>query len=125
MQRLFLHCPPRSSLGLPAPELLGVRFDRLPSRLRLGLPPSLPVGAGCFHVAVGAPGGEPVAAVIIPAKFVKTLYLAALPASLHAIALLSLFFTFSRGKRARCLRAWTYKNGTHAKNGFGCLLMQL
>jgi hypothetical protein len=104
------HCPPRSSLGLPTPELLGVRFDRLPSRLRLGLPPSLPVGAGCLHVAVGAPGGEPVAAASIPAKFLRTLHLAAVPAFLHPIVLLSLFFTFSRGKRARGVRERPLKN---------------
>jgi len=80
------------------------------SGLLLGLPPSLPVGAGCLHVAVGAPGGEPVAAASIPAKFLRMLYLAALPASLHAIALHSLFFTFPRGKRARCLLGFEPKN---------------
>lgn len=95
---------PGTSLNLPASKLLSLRLPPAPSGLRLGLAPSLPVGAGCLHVAVGASGGEPVAAASIPAKFLRTLHLAAVPASLHAIALLSLFFTFSRGKRACSLR---------------------
>ena len=83
---------PGTSLDLPASKLLSLRLPRRPSRLRLGLAPSLPVGAGCLHVAVGAPGGEPVAAASIPAKFLRMLYLATLPASLHAIARPSLAF---------------------------------
>jgi hypothetical protein len=101
---------PGTSLDLPASKLLSLRLPPPPSGLRLGLAPSLPVGAGCLHVAVGAPGGEPVAAASIRAKFLKTLHLPALSASLHVSALLTVFFTFSRGKRAGCHIASSLKN---------------
>jgi hypothetical protein len=90
-----------TSLDLPAAKLLSLRLPLAPSGLRLGLAPSLPVGAGGLHVAVRAPGGEPVEAASISAKFLEALHMAALSAPLHGITFLSLFFTFSRGKRAR------------------------
>jgi hypothetical protein len=42
-------------------------------------------------MALRAPRREPVAAASIPAKFLRTLHLAAVPASLHGLVLLSLF----------------------------------
>ena len=93
---------PSTSLDVPASELLSLRLPPPPSGVRLGFTPCLSVGAGRFHMAAGAPGGEPVAAAIIPAKLLRTLHLAAVPAPLHVIGHLSLFFTFSRGKRAWC-----------------------
>jgi hypothetical protein len=76
-----------------------VGLPRLPSRLRLGLAPSLPVGTCRFHVTAGAPGREPVAAPTIAAEFLRTLHLPAVPASLHVLAPLS---HFPRGKPRGC-----------------------
>jgi hypothetical protein len=45
---------------------------------------------------------QTVAAASIPTKSLRTLQLAALPASLHAFAFPWLFFTFSREKLAEC-----------------------
>ena len=80
-----------------------VAFDSLefPS-LRLGL--ADPGAAGRCVMAIGAPGAQTVAAASIAAEFVRPLHLATVPASLHAFALLSLFFTFPRGKLARGVR---------------------
>src|SRR6187549_3216133 len=77
-----------------------VAFDSLefPS-LRLGLSDPGPVAAGRCVMAIGTPGAQTVAAASIAAEFVRPLHLAAVPASLHAFALLWVFFTFSRGKR--------------------------
>ena len=85
----------------PAPSGLGVTllnakplvaFDSLefPS-LRLGLADPGPVAAGRCVVATGTPGAQTVAAASIAAEFVRPLHLAAVPAPLHAFALLSLF----------------------------------
>jgi hypothetical protein len=47
-------------------------------------------------MAIGTPGAQTVAAASIAAEFVRPLHLAAVPASLHAFALLSFFHFLSR-----------------------------
>ena len=78
-----------------------VAFDSLefPS-LRLGLADPGPVATGRCVMAIGTPGAQTVAAASIAAEFVRPLHLATVPAYLHALALLSLFFTVPRGKLA-------------------------
>jgi hypothetical protein len=87
-----------------------VAFDSLefPS-LRLGLADPGPVAAGRCVMAIGTPRAQTVAAASIAAEFVRPLHLAAVPASLHAFALLSLFFSLSLAENGRGV------SGAHVK----------